>query len=76
MIDVFYARFLSLVLHRYLFVDDDGSAVAAAQCPRGAVCSGGNAMPRPKRGFWVDRSKVTKAGEMCVPNVMNGFSST
>ena len=33
-------------------------------CPTGAVCSGGNKLPKPISGFWVDRSNVTNAGIM------------
>ena len=31
-------------------------------CPTGAVCSGGNQMPKPIKGYWVDRSSISSAG--------------
>ena len=30
----------------------------AQECPRGALCNGGNELPRPRKGFWVDRSTL------------------
>ena len=34
----------------------------ASMCPSGAVCVGGDEMPQPRRGFWVDRSELAFAG--------------
>lgn len=36
----------------------------AANCPPGALCLGGNDMPRPMRGFWVDRSAIQFSGDI------------
>ncbi len=44
----------------------DGSAMETMtmSCPEGAECAGGLAMPRPKAGYWVDRSAFRFAGDV------------
>ena len=52
-------------------------------CPTGAVCSGGNEMPKPIRGYWVDRNSISGAGIMyecirrtCIGSVENAAMET
>jgi hypothetical protein len=38
---------------------DEPSALA---CPPGALCLGGTQLPRPRKGFWVDRRALNSSG--------------
>ena len=37
---------------------DPANSFAATECPHGSECDGDLQMPRPRKGFWVDRSNV------------------
>ena len=37
---------------------DPVNSFATTECPHGSECDGGLQMPRPRKGFWVDRSNV------------------
>ena len=60
-----------------LTLPQDDTGKVCLPCPEGAICSGGTAMPFPKKGWWIDRSSYT-AGSVafrCLRATCEGFQA-
>ena len=46
------------------YLNPKTSNIVSFACPTGAVCAGGEEMPKPKVGYWVDRSRYSYADSL------------